>query len=72
VADKTQKQFQREKTLSVDVRPTSAERIADLMDIERIKGNVMIGIPGDPTLTGKTLYSVGDVKLGSPSPQANI
>jgi hypothetical protein len=69
VADKTQKQFQREKTLSVDVRPTSAERIADLMDIERIKGNVMIGIPGDPTLTGKTLYSVGDVKLGSPSPQ---
>ena len=69
VADKTQKQFQREKMLSVDVRPTSAERIADLMDIERIKGNVMIGIPGDPTLTGKTLYSVGDVKLGSPSPQ---
>jgi hypothetical protein len=29
----------------------------------------MIGIPGDPTLTGKTLYSVGDFTLGSPSPQ---
>jgi hypothetical protein len=69
VADKTQKQFQREKTLPVDVRPTVEERTPSPIDIEKLKGEVMIGIPGDPTLTGKTLYSVGDVKLGSPSPQ---
>jgi hypothetical protein len=69
VAGKTQKQFQREKTLPVDVRPTTAERVPERVDIERLKGNVMIGIPGDPTLAGKTLYGVGDFKLGSPSPQ---
>ena len=69
VADKTQKQFQREKTLPVDVRATSEERVPQSVDIEKLKGNVMIGIPGDPTLAGKTLYGVGDVKLGSPSPQ---
>ena len=69
VADKTQKQFQREKTLPVDVRPTGEERVPKLVDIEKLKGEVMIGIPGDPTLTGKSLYGVGDVKLGSPSPQ---
>jgi hypothetical protein len=69
VADKTQKQFQREKTLPVDVRPTDKERIPQPVDIEKLKGDVMIGIPGDPTLAGKSLYSVGDVKLGSPSPQ---
>jgi hypothetical protein len=69
VAGKTQKQFQREKTLPVDVRPTSEERIPQPVDIEKLKGDVMIGIPGDPTLTGKTLYSVGDFTLGSPSPQ---
>jgi hypothetical protein len=69
VAGKTQKQFQREKTLPVDVRPTGEERIPELVDIEKLKGDVMIGVPGDPTLTGKTLYSVGDFTLGSPSPQ---
>lgn len=69
VAGKTQKQFQREKTLPVDVRPTAEERIPQAIDIEKLKGDVMIGIPGDPTLAGKTLYGFGDVRLGSPSPQ---
>lgn len=69
VADKTQKQFQREKTLPVDVRPTAEVRTPQPVDIEKLRGEVMIGVPGDPTLTGKTLYSVGDVKLDSPSPQ---
>lgn len=69
VADKTQKQFQREKTLPVDVRATDKERIPQTVDIEKLKGDVMIGIPGDPTLAGKSLYGVGDVRLGSPSPQ---
>jgi hypothetical protein len=69
VAGKTQKQFQREKNLPVDVRATTEERIPKAVDIEKLKDEVMIGIPGDPTLAGKTLYGVGDVRLGSPSPQ---
>lgn len=69
VAGKTQKQFQREKTLPVDVRATGEERIPKAVDIEKLKGEVMIGIPGDPTLAGKTLYGVGDTTLESPSPQ---
>lgn len=69
VAGKTQKQFQREKTLPVDVRATAEERVPQPVDIEKLKDEVMIGIPGDPTLAGKTLYGVGDVRLGSPSPQ---
>ena len=69
VAGKTQKQFQREKTLPVDVRATAEERFPQPVDIEKLKDEVMIGIPGDPTLAGKTLYGVGDVRLGSPSPQ---
>lgn len=68
-AGKTQKQFEREKTLPVDVRPTEVERIPETIDIEKFKDELMIGIPGDPTMAGKTLYGVGGVKLGSPSPQ---
>jgi hypothetical protein len=69
VADKTQKQFQREKTLPVDIRPNAPERIPETLDIEKMKGDVMIGVAGDPTATAKTLYGVGDYRLESPSPQ---
>jgi hypothetical protein len=69
VAGKTQKQFQREKTLPVDIRPNVPERTPEVMDIEKMKDDVMIGVAGDPTATAKTLYSVGDTKLDSPSPQ---
>ena len=69
VADKTKKQFEREKTLPVDIRATGVERTPQPVDIERLKGEVMIGIAGDPTVTGKTLHSVGDVRLESPAPQ---
>lgn len=69
VADKTKKQFEREKNLPVDVRAISEERIPQPVDIEKLKGEVMIGIPGDPTVTGKTLHGVGDVRLESPAPQ---
>ena len=69
VADKTKKQFEREKNLPVDVRAINEERIPQPVDIEKLKGEVMIGIPGDPTITGKTLHGVGDVRLESPAPQ---
>jgi hypothetical protein len=39
------------------------------VDIEELKDNVMVGIAGDPTISGKTIYSVNGVPLESPSPQ---
>jgi hypothetical protein len=69
VAGKTKKQFQKEKTLPVDVRARTAEKTPKTVGIETQKGDVMIGIPGDPTITGKDLYSVGETVLERPSPQ---
>jgi len=70
VAEKTQKQFAREKEMVHDIRPTGAERgLPRTVDIEELKDNVMVGIAGDPTISGKTIYSVNGVPLESPSPQ---
>jgi hypothetical protein len=70
VAGKTQKQFEREKTLEHDIRPTAGERPAVTpVDIESLKDNVMLGISGDPTITGQTVHSVAGRELRSPAPQ---
>jgi hypothetical protein len=70
VAGKTKKQFEREKTLEHDIRPTGDERpLPEIVDIENLKGNVMMGIAGDPTITGKTVYGVAGEPLKSPAPQ---
>jgi hypothetical protein len=70
VAEKTQKQFAKEKEMVHDIRPTGAERgLPRTVDIEELKDNVMVGIAGDPTISGKTIYSVNGVPLESPSPQ---
>jgi hypothetical protein len=70
VAEKTQKQFAREKEMVHDIRPTGAERgLPRTVDFEELKDNVMVGIAGDPTISGKTIYSVNGVPLDSPSPQ---
>jgi hypothetical protein len=70
VAEKTQKQFAREKEMVHDIRPTGAERpLPREVDIEELKDQVMVGIAGDPTISGKTIYSVNGVQLESPSPQ---
>jgi hypothetical protein len=70
VAEKTQKQFAKEKEMKHDIRPTGAERpLPREVDIEELKDQVMIGIAGDPTISGQTLYSVDGVPLDSPSPQ---
>jgi hypothetical protein len=70
VAEKTQKQFAREKEMVHDIRPTGAERgLPRTVDYEELKDNVMVGIAGDPTISGKTIYSVNGVPLESPSPQ---
>jgi hypothetical protein len=70
VAGKTQKQFAKEKEMVHDIRPTGAERpLPREVDIEELKDQVMVGIAGDPTISGQTLYSVDGVPLDSPSPQ---
>ena len=70
VAGKTQKQFAKEKEMKHDIRPTGAERpLPREVDIEELKDQVMVGIAGDPTISGQTLYSVDGVPLESPSPQ---
>ncbi len=67
VAGKTKKQFEREKELPVDVRGET--KTPETLDIEKLKGNVVIGIPGDPTITDKALHAVGDIRLESAAPQ---
>ena len=70
VAGKTQKQFAKEKEMKHDIRPTGAERpLPKTVDVEDLKDQVMIGIAGDPTISGQTLHALNGVPLDSPSPQ---
>jgi hypothetical protein len=70
IAEKTQKQFAREKEIQHDIRPTGAVRPPEqTVDMEKLKGNVMIGIPGDPTISDQTIHSVAGRELVVPSPQ---
>ena len=67
VAGKTQKQFAREKELKHDIRGDMPA--PGTMDYEKLKDQVVIGIAGDPTITGKSIHAVGEHQLDSPSPQ---
>lgn len=70
VAGKTQKQFAREKELTHDIRPTDVERpLPKEVSIQDLKDKVMMGIAGDPTITGQTIHGVAGQPLRSPSPQ---
>ena len=69
VAGKSQKQFQREKELPIDIRPDKELPKPEIVDLAKHKGKVMVGIAGDPTMSAHTLHSVGDVNLESPAPQ---
>ncbi len=71
VAGKTRKQFEREKDLPVDIRPTKGERMEEpeKIDYEKLKGSVFMGIPGDTSITGKSIHGVGDIRMELPSPQ---
>ena len=67
VAGETQKQFAREKELKHDIRGDMPA--PGTMDYEKLKDQVVIGIAGDPTITGKSIHAVGEHQLDSPSPQ---
>jgi hypothetical protein len=70
VAGKTQKQFEREKTLSVQRRvlPGQQDPSAPLptMTMEDQKGGVLIGLSGDPTLARTELSGIDDVLFENP------
>ena len=55
--------------LPLDIRATGEVKTPEKVDIETLKGSTFVGIPGDYTVTGKTLHGVGDIRLESPSPQ---
>jgi hypothetical protein len=67
VAGKTKKQFEREKELPVQL--TGEAKTPEAVDIQTLKGKAMMGILGDPSITGRELESVGDIRLGMSSPQ---
>ena len=67
VAGKTQKQFAREKELQHDIRGEMPA--PGTIDYEKLKDQVAIGIAGDPTITGKSVYGVAGEAMESPSPQ---
>jgi hypothetical protein len=71
VAGKPFKQFAREKDLksAVDFTDIKNAPAIQTLNPEKLQGSVVTGIPGDPTVTGKSLTRVGDIKLESPSPQ---
>jgi len=70
VAGKTQKQFEREKTLPVQRRvlPGQEDPSAPLpyMTMEDQKGGVIIGLSGDPTLARTELSGIDDVLFEKP------
>lgn len=67
VAGKTKKQFEREKDLPVVL--TGETKTPSALDLASLQGKTLIGILGDPSITGRSLESVGDIRLGLPSPQ---
>jgi PcfJ-like protein len=69
VIGKSNKQFQHEKSLPIDIRVDKSLPDPNIVDLAKHKGKVMIGIKGDPTVTNQTLHKVGDIELESPSPQ---
>ena len=66
-AGKTKKQFEREKELPVVL--TGEAKTPSALDLASLQGKTLIGILGDPSITGRSLESVGDIRLGLSSPQ---
>jgi hypothetical protein len=79
-AGKSQKVFQRERDLPVEVTQRIPQKPAETIDIEKYEGYGLVGVPGDPTLGGVAkpgtlsqihegaaeLKRLGDVEFESP------
>lgn len=63
VAGKSKKVFERQKELPVDIVPTKELPPSQPVGYENLAGNVVIGVPGDPSEANKILRGIGDVQL---------
>ena len=64
VAGKSMKQYRREKDLPIvygGERPTP-----DVFDITKHEGEMMVGVPGDPTIAHRKLEQIGDIRPDAP------
>jgi hypothetical protein len=70
-ANKSRVQFERERGLTHDIRPTPGGILLpqQVADIEKQQGMLKIGVSGDTTIADKSLYRAGPYKLDMPSPQ---
>jgi hypothetical protein len=70
-AGKSRVQFEMERGLTHDIRPTPGKALLpqQVADIEKQQGMLKIGVSGDTTIADKTLYRAGPYELDLPSPQ---
>jgi hypothetical protein len=70
-AKKSRVQFEMERGLTHDIRPTPGGILLpqQVADIEKQKGMLKIGVSGDTTIADKSLYRAGPYQLDMPSPQ---
>jgi len=70
-AGKSGVQFEMEKGLTHDIRPTEGRTLLpqEVADIEKQQGLLKIGVSGDTSIADKTLYRAGPYELDLASPQ---
>lgn len=68
-AGKTGKQLLRESQYVHDIRPTHEFSQISPLSIQDLQGKVLVAVPGDRSLTGKTVHSVAGVPLANPVEQ---
>jgi hypothetical protein len=70
-AKKSRVQFEMERGLKHDIRPTPGGILLpqQVADIQKQKGMLKIGVSGDTTIADKSLYRAGPYQLDMPSPQ---
>jgi len=70
-ANKSRVQFEMERGLTHDIRPTPGGILLpqQVADIEKQQGMLKIGVSGDTTIADKSLYRAGPYQLDMPSPQ---
>ncbi len=66
-AGKSGAQIAREASYVHDVRPSHKFSETTPLSIQDLQGSVLVGVPGDRSLTGHTLYSVNGVPLVKPT-----
>ena len=70
-ANKSRVQFEMERGLTHDIRPTPGGILLpqQVADIEKQQGMLKIGVSGDTTIADKSLYRAGPYQLDMQSPQ---